>query len=349
MASRAAEKPNRWSGSKRRPDDQLVSSYSGSGLTGTAVPPDACLTGVRAWRVARRRAAVLTNQHLLQAFEAAGANHGLVYLSVPITSGRLEIAILDELGLSSEEFHRQHPDRWRDEVIRPNEEQARIIAEKVRASSPGVLVVDPSRMAVAGWEQDDYNGLWMKLLEEYATQVVASPGWHLSRGARGEVGYAISLGLPVVDLDGNSLSRDRVEALDTAAREELMARGWASTRVAEYLPPLICDSVPRLGTSAASQAFDWLVRERAYQVRKFGTELDDQHTREGLDDDGWWWRQLTSYYHRARVLGLQTGVGRQALAKFAATACGLLESVVRVHGPLPPPGVPSGQVTGPDA
>ena len=105
-------------------------------------------------------------------------------------------------------------------------------------------------------------------------------------------------------------------------------------------------SRPTIAGSAGSQTFDWLVGERQYQVTKFGTAADDAHTAEGLDGDSWWWHQLTTYFHRSRVLGLETPLGRQALAKFVATGCGLLESVVRMHGPLPAPGVPSGETHG---
>lgn len=291
---------------------------------------------------------MLTNRHLLQAFEAAGASGRTVYVSVPITSGRREIAILRELGIGSAEFRSRYPDRWRDEVVKPNESQALVFAEKVRAEAGGHLVVDPSRMSVVGWDQDDYNGFWVRLLENYAVRVVAATGWELSKGARGEVAAAVALGLPVVGIEGQTFSRADLEAADVAARTALQEEGWPQAEIEAYLAPMDYENPPRLEVGPASHAFEWLIEERAYQVRKFGVELDDQHTREGLGEDGWWWRQLTSYFHRARVLTCETPVGRQGLAKFVATACGLLESVIRVHGPLPPPGVPSGE-TGADA
>ena len=289
---------------------------------------------------------MLTNRHLLQAFEAAGAAAGTIYLSVPITSGRREIAILQELGIGSREFRSKYPDRWRDEVIRPNEGEALMFADKVRADAAGLLVVDPSRMTVTGWDQDDYNGFWVRLLERYAVQVAAAPGWEFSKGARGEVGAAVALGLPVVDIDGRTLARADLEAADRRARTALIQDGWAEKEVDAYLTAMNYVDPPRLQVSPASRVFEWLVEERAYQVHKFGTALDDEHTRNGLGDEGWWWRQLMNYYHRAGVLGCDAPVGRQALAKFVATACGLLESVVRVYGPLPPAGVPSGETGG---
>lgn len=93
----------------------------------------------------------------------------------------------------------------------------------------------------------------------------------------------------------------------------------------------------------------WLSDERSYQVGKFGIESDDEHveTFNLLGDDprpdNWWDDQLQNYYHRAKILSLQTPNGRQALAKFVATAVGMLEACVRVYGPLPEPGVTSGE------
>lgn len=80
----------------------------------------------------------------------------------------------------------------------------------------------------------------------------------------------------------------------------------------------------------------WLKDERDYTINKFGLEVDDTR------DKQWWDQQFSNYFHRAYLLGLDTPNGRQAAAKFVATALGFLESVVRVHGELPEPGVPSG-------
>lgn len=89
---------------------------------------------------------------------------------------------------------------------------------------------------------------------------------------------------------------------------------------------------------------DWLVGEVAWTQAKFGIEADDEHTRQFAEGDHTWWdQQLDNYYHRAKVLGLDTSGGRQALAKYVSTAQGFLMAAVRLYGPLPRPGVPSGE------
>lgn len=286
---------------------------------------------------------MLTTSHLFQAFESAGAADGLVYMSVPITTGKREIVLMTRLGLSSDQLRTREFDCWRSEVVDRNESDAKRYEHDVREGHRGKLVVNPAHLMVYGWDQMDYNGLWIQLLERYATTVVVTPDWEFSRGARAEVAFAHLLGVPIVKLDGSVLMIEDLQLADKAAKEELRRLGWPQEAADAYLAPLAFDSRPEVQSSPASVTFDWLANERRYQVKKFGTDLDDEHTREGLSDDGWWWRQLTNYYHRARILSLDSPLGRQAIAKFTATACGLVESVVRVHGSLPPPGVPSGE------
>lgn len=100
---------------------------------------------------------------------------------------------------------------------------------------------------------------------------------------------------------------------------------------------------------AYTQVLDWLDRERIYTLEKFGINADREHILAFHDDggaeDGWWTQQLDNYYHRAGVLGLDTPGGRQALAKFVATAAGMLAATVQEYGDLPSPGVPSGEIS----
>jgi hypothetical protein len=282
--------------------------------------------------------------HLLQAFEAAGADDGVAYLSVPITSGKRELELLAALHTSLGTLQSVHRDRWLAEVVTPNEQDAARYAATLRAQMAGTLVVDPSRMRVVGWDQNDYNTFWIALIERFAVRIIAAPGWEFSRGARGEIALALVRRLPVQTIDGATLDENRARHDAEKALEEAHRLGLPDEVIREALPAFDAAVAGMQGKSPATLAFDWLAGERAYQVWKFGTELDDEHTLEGLADTGWWWRQLSSYFHRARVLGLDNPTGRQALAKFVATGCGLVESVIRVYGPLPRPGVPSGEI-----
>lgn len=289
---------------------------------------------------------MLTNEHLIQAYKSAGADNGVTYLSTPITSGPRFFSLCQELSISPVEFILREPERWRTEVLRANISAAHEIANRLRSQVSPRIVIDPSWMFVEGWDQFDYNSFWLKLIGTFDTVMALAPGWEYSVGARGEVAKALTLGLSVVDADGEELSLPKLENAADKAQKHLLATFANVEDPIVTLPDIHVEQ--QLTPSAASQAFEWLVGERSYQVQKFGTASDDEHTLQGLGENDWWWRQLTSYFHRARVLGLDTPVGRQALAKFVATGCGLLESVIRTSGPLPLPGVSSGELNWPE-
>jgi hypothetical protein len=84
---------------------------------------------------------------------------------------------------------------------------------------------------------------------------------------------------------------------------------------------------------------DWLEGEEVYARTKWTDEMED-----AIKDEDEYTDWVNSYIHRAKVLGLETPAGRQALAKALKTMQGFVESTVRKHGPLPDPGVPSGEI-----
>ena len=288
----------------------------------------------------------------LECFAAAGAERGLFYLSVPITTGRREFLLMREFGVDRATLRETYREKWLDRVVRANERDALLwTATFSEGVGLGHLVVNPGRLQRDAWTQEHYDELWTSLLRTYPAQVVATPDWAFSRGARVEVALARELGLRVLSLDGTVLTEaDLAEQLHEA---DARLASWGFDAAA-VLPPLDLGAAPERAAHGerppvydAMQVFSWLIRERNYQLHKFGVAQDDDHTRgDGLSQDGWWWRQLLNYYHRASVLGLDAANGRQALAKFTATACGLTESVIRVYGPLPEPGHPSGHVEG---
>lgn len=99
--------------------------------------------------------------------------------------------------------------------------------------------------------------------------------------------------------------------------------------------------------SARLHWLTWYQKELDYVDKKFDDQRnghDHEMFVDGLDDGGFWFRQIFQYVPRARLLGLNTPNGRQALAKMAMTAIGCLESCIRVFGPLPEPGFTSGEI-----
>lgn len=92
----------------------------------------------------------------------------------------------------------------------------------------------------------------------------------------------------------------------------------------------------------------WIQKEWDYAMGKFGTtvykEEDEDLAELAVTERSWWYNQVIQYIGRARDFGLGTYRGRQAVAKTAVTSLAMVASVIRVHGPLPDAGTPSGYV-----
>lgn len=116
--------------------------------------------------------------------------------------------------------------------------------------------------------------------------------------------------------------------------------------------------LPTQGRRERAHLYEWITQEEKYVAGKF----DDQ--RAGHDDtlrhydvDEFWTRQVMQYYDRARQFlraaaeETETDTRRhleqraqQAIVKAMMTAKGFAECSIRVYGPLPQPGVSSGEV-----
>lgn len=83
----------------------------------------------------------------------------------------------------------------------------------------------------------------------------------------------------------------------------------------------------------------WLNGERAYATNKWPDE-----TAKSLIEQSEITEWVLMYVHRAETLGVQTVNGRQALAKALMTLHRLTELTCDLYGPLPAPGLPSGEI-----
>jgi hypothetical protein len=93
---------------------------------------------------------------------------------------------------------------------------------------------------------------------------------------------------------------------------------------------------------------EWVIKESAYQNAKniyTGRRNHDLTSlRLGDAEDNTFWRDIEMYVRRAKLVGLNTLVGRQALAKGYMVYTAYVEEVIRMFGPLPVGGVPSGEI-----
>lgn len=113
--------------------------------------------------------------------------------------------------------------------------------------------------------------------------------------------------------------------------------------------------LPLQGREERRILYDWMTVEEKYVAAKFDSQ---RHVHDATlhDLDAFWIPQIVQYLDRAKVF-LESSAGhkdanrrhlellaQQALAKGMMTFKGLVEASIRVYGPLPEPGVPSGEV-----
>jgi hypothetical protein len=175
---------------------------------------------------------------LLQILEAVGARDGLVYLCVPITSGLRELGLMSELGVSSRELRTDRRELWQQKVLAENVREAHRLSNAVRSRRIGRLVIDPSFLEIPEWTQEDYRLFWIDLIGRFASALVACPDWEFSQGARGEVGYALSRSIPVLDFEDQSIDWQAARELDERARAQIIEMGISPDELNLYLPPI---------------------------------------------------------------------------------------------------------------
>lgn len=95
----------------------------------------------------------------------------------------------------------------------------------------------------------------------------------------------------------------------------------------------------------------WIGRERAVyadQSPKYGAETETRRQLiQDMREQGFGERHVDlclQYVKRAQVLGAETHQGRQAMGKAIVSLMHLLETAICVHGDMPEPGHPSGEI-----
>ena len=99
--------------------------------------------------------------------------------------------------------------------------------------------------------------------------------------------------------------------------------------------------------SVEQQVRNWLVGEREqYAKLKWSPPTAAKAHRDCVIGEGptTWHDWAGNYIKRAVMFGLDTPQGRQALGKTIVTLIHVLETAVEEYGPMPAPGVPSGEI-----
>ncbi|WP_006245925.1 hypothetical protein [Mycolicibacterium tusciae] len=124
---------------------------------------------------------------------------GVMYVSTPITTGRrfydwlLASGYLPDSGAEYGQAHAR-------EVIAKNTASAQALVATVRRRFDKT-VVDPTRLDVPFWTQDDFHAFWTRLITDYVGVVVFNDGWEYSTGCCRE--YAAAVNAEATSLDAN--------------------------------------------------------------------------------------------------------------------------------------------------
>jgi hypothetical protein len=102
--------------------------------------------------------------------------------------------------------------------------------------------------------------------------------------------------------------------------------------------------------STRQSLLDWIATERAlYADVKYAADGPNRAAliadlRDHPHIDGEWDVFIGNYLRRAQLFGVDSLPGRQALGKTIVTLMHCLETAIEAHGPMPVPGVPSGEI-----
>jgi hypothetical protein len=117
------------------------------------------------------------------------------YLSMPITTGKRYYDTLDHYGVRSlDELEKKYPGALRGEVLLPNLDDGRTLAERI-APEIDTLLICPGIFDAReqAWTQDEYMALWLDLITSSITEIYLSDGWEYSNGGATEFAQALMI------------------------------------------------------------------------------------------------------------------------------------------------------------
>lgn len=112
----------------------------------------------------------------------------LSYLTMPVTAGKRLYELFDKYGVKSkEELERKRPGALWEEVVLPNIENGKKLAQAIHARSGTNLIVpgvfDARRFE---WTRDEYMVLWLRLITARAKEIYLAPEWEYASGGVAE-------------------------------------------------------------------------------------------------------------------------------------------------------------------
>jgi hypothetical protein len=153
------------------------------------------------------------HKHLIEAWDCAFGDSGVVYLSGPITTGRKFVERV-RAGLSAKQA--------KDELIGSNCRALVEAASDLRRHRH-LTVVEPASLNVRDWSQDDYLDLWKRFIAKHVRRIIFVVDWQFSIGCATEFEKALEHGIATESISGAIITREDGLALLSSARDELLS------------------------------------------------------------------------------------------------------------------------------
>lgn len=135
-----------------------------------------------------------------------------LYIAMPITSGRRLWNLAKRIGIQNlEQISSLHPRLFEQEVFEPNLNDATQMVRGIRSrySQP---VIDPSRLVVREWTQEQYRSVWRAVISSKVSLLIVSNMWEYSIGCVEEVSSALENRIPILDQSDRLLTLNDISS-----------------------------------------------------------------------------------------------------------------------------------------
>lgn len=175
---------------------------------------------------------------LLSSFDCVIFDREAVYASSEFTTGRRFYQLCRELKVSTgEELKRALGTSYSGALLLPNKDEGVTFARKLRGLGLA-LVISPNPLIVYGWGQDEYLGLWERVILGKCHAVYFNDGWEFSNGCTYEYLVSVRQGLPVFDCDGRPLPLQKACDRICSAIAQLESEGFSVPKLRNVLSQL---------------------------------------------------------------------------------------------------------------
>jgi hypothetical protein len=158
---------------------------------------------------------------LIDLLECAIEEKSAYYVSIPMTSGKRFIDWYKKEGT----YYKNKGDNvYRQEhyksVLSKNIKNSSTKIKKIKKEINGIII-EPTKLNMDEWEQDEYRYYWGKIIEKYIKKSIFFDGWQYSNGCSFEFLKSMSCNLICLDERLNKITLKKAIALLTESIKEL--------------------------------------------------------------------------------------------------------------------------------